>query len=346
MSLVVRAEAGIDACLDTLDVQLRELAASPSPVADVSVWVRWYAFDVIGELFFSRPFGFLASRRDVGGWIQAGDTLSLIFTMLGFSPPWARPLLYVASALVPKVLRGVRSLGTMETAAEECIRQRREAMEKEGGGGGGRVDMLASFIRIMEEKGMEVDYGPVEVKSEIHTALWVALLPLVPRLGLTCEIARVVGSDTTSTAITAILYYLMKDRETYRKLLAEIDAATARGQLSVPHVQYSEAFKLPYLDACCKEGMRLLPSLGMALPRDVPPGGREIAGQFVPGGVTVGISATNLQRSREVFGEDADEFNPERWLRGDAANMEKHMLHVSVHLTETRRVCWADQVMC
>ncbi len=122
----------------------------------------------------------------------------------------------------------------------------------------------------------------------------------------------------------------MKNPDAYRKLLAELDKATAGGQLSVPHAQYSEAARLPYLDACCKEGMRLVPSLGMALPRNVPPGGRQIAGEFFPEGITVGVSAPNVQRSKEVFGENADEFDPGRWLRRDAANMEKHMLHVSI----------------
>ena len=146
------------------------------------------------------------------------------------------------------------------------------------------------------------------------------------RMPLTC--CRVVGSDTTSTELSAILYFLLKNPAAYRKLRDEIDRATASGRLSVPHVKYSEAAKLPYLDACCKEGMRLVPALGMALPREVPPGGREIAGRFVPGGVKVGINATTLQRDQGVFGADADEFNPERWFREDAGNMEKHMMHV------------------
>ena len=122
----------------------------------------------------------------------------------------------------------------------------------------------------------------------------------------------------------------MKNPGAYRTILAELDEATASGKLSVPHIQYSEAAGLPYLDACCKEGMRLVPSLGMALPRNVPPGGRQIAGEFFPEGITVGVSAPNVHRSKEVFGENAEEFDPERWFRRDAVNMEKHMLHVSI----------------
>lgn len=75
--------------------------------------------------------------------------------------------------------------------------------------------------------------------------------------------------------------------------------------------------------------MRLLPSLGMALPREVPAGGRVIAGEYFAAGMRVGISATNMHRDKGVFGEDAEEFVPERWFREGAGEMEKHLFHVS-----------------
>ena len=164
----------------------------------------------------------------------------------------------------------------------------------------------------------------------------------------TDELTRcsVVGSDTTSTEIISILYHLLAHPTTYATLRNEIDAATAAGQLSVPRIRYTEAAKLPYLDACCKEGMRLLPSLGMPLPRKVPAGGRMIAGQFFAGGVEVGISATNMHRDKGVFGEDADEFVPERWFREGAGEMEKHLFHVSslgvLHVCLLQAEGWAE----
>lgn len=61
----------------------------------------------------------------------------------------------------------------------------------------------------------------------------------------------------------------MRTPAVYAKLTAEIDAASQAGLLS-PIVQYHEAVGLAYLVACCKEGMRLHPSVGMTLPRHVP----------------------------------------------------------------------------
>jgi cytochrome P450 len=114
----------------------------------------------------------------------------------------------------------------------------------------------------------------------------------------------------------------------HQKLKAEILEASQLGELSTPHIRCSEAMKLKYLDACCKEGMRLHPSVGLTLPRVVPPGGRMISGQFLAGGTRVGINAAVIYRDQEVFGSDADEFNPDRWLRDGADKMDRYMFQV------------------
>ena len=75
--------------------------------------------------------------------------------------------------------------------------------------------------------------------------------------------------------------------------------------------------------------MRLHPSVGMSMPRYVPVNGAKLAGHFFPPGVKVGINAAVVQYDQTVFGEDADSFNPERWLDADKeklAQMERTML--------------------
>ena len=58
--------------------------------------------------------------------------------------------------------------------------------------------------------------------------------------------------------------------------------------------------------------MRLHPSIGMTLPRQVPAGGTVIAGEWLPEGTRVGVNAAVTQRDRSIFGIHADEFVPER----------------------------------
>lgn len=129
--------------------------------------------------------------------------------------------------------------------------------------------------------------------------------------------------------MVSILYYLMKHPPVLRKLYVEIDAADEAGNLSSPHIRYREAIKLPYLDACIKESLRLHPPLGTSMPRHVPAGGVELAGTFFPAGTKVGVNAAVVQYDRGVFGDDAEVFRPERWLveeQEKLAQMERTML--------------------
>jgi cytochrome P450 len=124
----------------------------------------------------------------------------------------------------------------------------------------------------------------------------------------------------------SILYHLMRTPSARNRLLEELDSALEDGSLSIP-VRFSEAAKLPYLTAVCKEAMRIHPSIGMSMPRHVPEGGLEIADSFFPAGTRVGISPAVIHFDKTIFGEDAEDFVPERWLGEGAINMDRYMLH-------------------
>lgn len=57
---------------------------------------------------------------------------------------------------------------------------------------------------------------------------------------------RIAGSDTTGISLTAIVYFLVKNKIAYTKLQKEIDAAQKAGKLS-KNVTYAESLELPYL---------------------------------------------------------------------------------------------------
>lgn len=107
----------------------------------------------------------------------------------------------------------------------------------------------------------------------------------------------------------------------YRKLQQEIDDAISAGLISSP-IQVAEAAKLPYLQACIKEGLRVFPPIGSLRERVVPPEGDIINGQRIPGGTNVGFNIRSMQQ-HEVFGTDPDIFRPERWLDVCSERMQK-----------------------
>lgn len=137
---------------------------------------------------------------------------------------------------------------------------------------------------------------------------------------------RFAGSDTTGIAFRATFYYLMKTPSAYEKLLAEIDEAANKGELTFP-CKYSDAIKLPYLSACIKEAFRIHPSVALTMGRVAPAEGLELCGKYIPAGYRVGMNGAVIHLDKTIFGEDADQFRPDRWLEGDTTNMDKHMLH-------------------
>jgi cytochrome P450 len=72
-----------------------------------------------------------------------------------------------------------------------------------------------------------------------------------------------------------------------------------------------------------KESLRLHPGVGYPLERVVPKGGATLCGIDIPAGTVVGMHAWVIHHNRNVFGEDADEFRPERWLESGSGQLKK-----------------------
>ena len=60
------------------------------------------------------------------------------------------------------------------------------------------------------------------------------------------------GAETVSSTAQAVIYNLLRRPDLMKRAQDEIDAAVARGELS-SLVQYSEAAKLPFLQACVSD---------------------------------------------------------------------------------------------
>jgi cytochrome P450 len=124
------------------------------------------------------------------------------------------------------------------------------------------------------------------------------------------------GSDTTAILLSALFYHLLKNPPSLATLCTEIDAAAKKGGLSSV-VTWKETRDLPYLDACVKEAARLHPPISLPLERVIPESGTEIDGFKIPGGTRVAMNPWAVHRDRDVFGPDADNWRPERWLEGE-----------------------------
>ncbi|KAM5513455.1 cytochrome p450 pisatin [Fusarium oxysporum f. sp. phaseoli] len=117
------------------------------------------------------------------------------------------------------------------------------------------------------------------------------------------------GSHTTANALSPILYYLYTNPRTLQCLREELDIC-----VKVDPLSFQQSQSMLYLQAVIKEALRLHPGVGTQLTRVVPKVGLVIEGQSFPEGTEVGVNAWVLYHKKSIFGVDASEFRPERWL--------------------------------
>ncbi|KAL2438169.1 Cytochrome P450 monooxygenase cicH [Exophiala dermatitidis] len=282
MSTMVEFEPLVDSTTSLLMTKLDGFAASGVSF-DLGVWLQMYAFDVIGEILFSQKLGFLSSGTDVQG------IMADIRVKIGYAGRVGQiPVLDRILTKNPIFLR----LAPTHPIVAFTLARMKERDTMHTGGGIQKPDFLARCFEAQAKFPDVVTDGMILVYNSDNVGA---------------------GSDTTAISLRAIFYYLLKSPSSMRKLVTEIDIADHEGRLS-DFVTWQESTKLPYLQACIKEALRMHPAVGLLLERYVPKGGISLAGHYFPEGTILGINPWVTARDTEVYGADADFFRPERWL--------------------------------
>lgn len=125
------------------------------------------------------------------------------------------------------------------------------------------------------------------------------------------------GADTTAAALRAIFYLSLKHPRVWTRLQEAVLAAPfAQPETLHLPAPYAQTRAIPYLEAVIRETLRLVPGEMFPQERVVPAGGLTLPdGQFVPQGTVIGFTSYVMHRNKAVWGEDAEEFRPERFLR-------------------------------
>lgn len=118
------------------------------------------------------------------------------------------------------------------------------------------------------------------------------------------------GSDTTSIAISACVFYLLHNPPTLAALISEV-----RNTFSSTEDIHSgpSLNSCTYLRACIDETLRLSPPVPSHLPREILPGGLTVEGHFLQEGTVVGTSPWVIHHNAEYFPEPFS-FQPDRWI--------------------------------
>jgi cytochrome P450 len=124
------------------------------------------------------------------------------------------------------------------------------------------------------------------------------------------------GQDTTSVAGTWALHLLSRNLSIQSKLREEVRAHLPSPAAAESTINAHVLESLPYLYAVCNEVLRLFTPVSQNR-RSNAKAGTTIQGIPIPVGMTVICSPWLLHRSRQIWGNDALEFRPERFLKED-----------------------------
>ncbi|KAI0653685.1 cytochrome P450 [Cubamyces menziesii] len=239
-------------------------------------------------------------------------TLSSYFQLYAFlrpliPPPLRRPL---ANLLPSRRMKAVlHILDTMHESAVEIYNEKKREAAANGLRNDDASDRAKDLMTVLLQANAgasEEDTLPEEeLISQLSTFLFAA-------------------TDTTSSALALTLHRLAGRTDVQEKLREEVQAAKRRhGGGAIP---YDELVALPYLDAVCRETLRVHVVAPLrfrearadaVLPLSKPVRGTDgelLHSIFVPKGtrIFVLIQASNV--SPELWGADAHEWRPERWL--------------------------------
>ncbi|KAK4233588.1 putative cytochrome P450 oxidoreductase [Achaetomium macrosporum] len=291
MTTLLKYEPFVDTTSQVFLHRLKELFADTGNVCDLGTWLQYYAFDVIGEMTFSKRPGFLETGRDVGGIIADLEWRLSYFAWCGQMPFLVKFLVKNPIALRFRATNHVVKF-TLALVADRLQHRSSDTS---------RQDFLDMFLQAKQDHPRIVDDRQVISYSVTNV--------------FAC-------SDTTAISLCAALYHLLKNPGKLRRTVEEIASVVQGRDCWRRPITFAEANRMPYLQAVLKEAMRVHPAVGLLLERTVPPEGCMIAGTWLPGGTIVGINPWVLHRDAEVYGEDAGEFRPERWLEADAEKLK------------------------
>ena len=185
-------------------------------------------------------------------------------------------------------------VATMERIVDEVVQARRSGAAPDA------ADLLGLMLRTAHpETGRRLD--PVNIRQQVITFM-------------------IAGHETTSGALSFVLYYLTRDPQALARAQAEV--AALWGKADDPEPAFSDIPKLRYVRAALDEALRLWPTAPgylRAARSDTVLGGRYRMNQ----GDWVGVLLPLLHRDPLVW-PDPDRFDPDRFAPGQAKKRPAH----------------------
>ncbi|KAH8727461.1 cytochrome P450 [Phaeosphaeriaceae sp. PMI808] len=254
----------------------RDITSDPEKAFDIVKVYNYTTFDIMGDLAFGEPLGML-DTSSYTPWVAA------IFANIKFSIVRRAVLEYPWFGLFLKAITPEK----YKKKAEEHFRH--------------SVDRVDGRIKKGKDIGKPDIWKLVLGKDEEQLSL--------SKMHSNASIFMIAGTETTATLLSGLTFFLLKNPDKLKKVIDEV-RPLPEADLSLEVLP-----RLPYLNACFEEAMRMYPPVPAGLPREVGKGGNKIMDKWVPEGTSVIVPQYVAFQSKINF-KDPTSFVPERWLPG------------------------------
>lgn len=283
--VVHRHAATLDAILEATASSQREL--------DVAELLHHFAMEAFTEIGFGLQLGCLGSDEPNAFEAAFDDAQHVIMTRMRlpvFVWKLQRLLGVGKEGHLKKCMQVVND--TVMGMVRQAVANNREARSGNGSARGRRKkDLVSLFLESEDAKG--------RLSPELLRDFALNLL-----LG---------GRDTTAETLSWMLYMLSRHPAVEHKVRQEIVGAFGSGLKASDRIATDELQNLTYLEAVLKETLRLYPPASWNM-RYCNEDAVLSDGTFIPAGSNATICMYTTGRRTDVWGPDAAEFNPERWL--------------------------------
>ncbi|KAL7934334.1 putative cytochrome P450 monooxygenase [Trichoderma chlorosporum] len=282
MSNIAKLESLIDEMIISFVKKLDEKFISvedQEQITPIDSWLHYFSYDAVMNMTLSRDFGFIKNGGDVEGIFSGLDT-ALTYRAGVFTMPWIHWLV---------VHSPIKKFFAARMAAFQ--RRARSLIEARMAESGRSQDLLQQLV--------ETQRAHPDIVNDLVLNGYV-VLPVVA------------GADTVAIVTTTVLYHLGRRPDIVSNLRKELRTSG----LTLPP-SFADVNGLPYLGAIVQEALRIHP-ISAFLSRRVVSSDAGLSlpdGRILPRGTHVAISPWMTHFDKSVFGSDAREFNPGRWLQ-------------------------------
>ncbi|KAI5814526.1 cytochrome P450 [Pyronema omphalodes] len=264
--------------------------------ADLLVYksVQYLVYDVVTEICFGEPLGFIKEWKDIRDLMETFDRTIPLIQIVGRLP-------------------------TVGVLLKKLNLYRPKPGDNTGFG------MILAEVERAANKYKDLDVDNEKLQMNQKASLFFRFMTAIGKGDETMTVeqvqwegiaAMVAGSRTVADQISPTILNILKTPRCLKRLQEELDTITEDGIVS-----YETAMGLPYFSAVLKEGLR---SSGQELrmPRMSPAEGLVIEGVSIPAGVSVACSPLNVMFDEDLYGADAKVFRPERYLEADEETLK------------------------